>query len=467
MKKNGFISTSLIYTFFILFLMLMIYLMNSYSTNRFFMEQYKYDIKNNFAEADLADINLYFMVWNPRTNEYELKNEMPTYGYKYDETLSYCKNGSTISYVNGSVSIASTRRDECYAYFKELELDIVLKMYKKESASGQRIQIENVPGFEYQFEKYSCTNGATIEFNEVTRKIKVTAYNKTTCEIDFLKRKVDLTINIYKENAFGTHLHEGLMYEKVSSVPGREFSFKEAVCKKGTIITANSNNELNVSATDSDVCDVYFEGGNDKVNLIIMKESDTGVKGYTTGIKYIETPSNPGANYKYVGYICDDASARVTYNNGILQAESSVQTTCRAYFNKYSGNVYVHYYIEKGIGSGVYENVSAIPSVGYIYNNVKSKCNKSSEISVNNNMVTVSATEEDECHVYFDMLESDIKILVYVMNRETKLYELSSVPTSGYTLSSASCTNGASIEYKNSSLEVNAEGPTVCTVYFY
>ena len=45
MKKNGFVSTALIYTFFILFLLLMLFLLNSYSSIRFLMEQYKYDIK--------------------------------------------------------------------------------------------------------------------------------------------------------------------------------------------------------------------------------------------------------------------------------------------------------------------------------------------------------------------------------------------------------------------------------------
>jgi len=55
---------------------------------------------------------------------------------------------------------------------------------------------------------------------------------------------------------------------------------------------------------------------------------------------------------------------------------------------------------------------------------------------------------------------------VYVMNRETQKYELGDVPISGYTLNNRGCTNGASIEYKNSRLIVNAEGPTICTVYF-
>ena len=70
------------------------------------------------------------------------------------------------------------------------------------------------------------------------------------------------------------------------------------------------------------------------------------------------------------------------------------------------------------------------------------------------------------CDIYFDLANADIKVLVYVMTRETNKYELGDVPIVGYEMYSAGCTNGASIEYVNASLNVTSEGPTVCTVYF-
>lgn len=428
------------------------------------MDQYKYDIKNNFAEASMADFNLYFMVRDPITREYEIKDTIPGFGYVY--VSSYCKNESTIIYANGKISVAASRRDECYVFFDEVEHDIKLNIYTKESTNSERVLVAKVPGYNYAFDKYSCTNNGVVEFNEETRKVKIYANDKTICDIEFVKRKVDLTINIYKENPLGIHEYEGIYYEKVEDVPGSNYSFANYDCQNDTIITATpGTNELNVSTNGNDVCNVYFTGGANKVELLFMKESLEGVSGYTTGKKYSPVSEPPTEGYKYVGYKCDYKNATVTYNNGTFETESDTQTTCRAYFNEYTGNAYINYYLQKSDGS--YENVSSIPALGYVYNSEKSSCTNGSVISVDNNIVSVNAFQEDECSVYFDMVNADIEVLVYVMNRETQKYELGKVPVAGYKMNNAGCTNGASIEYINSSLVVNTEGPTVCTVYFY
>ena len=105
MKKNGFISTSLIYTFFIVFLLMMIFLLNSYSRVRFLLEEFKYDIKESFANESIADVNLYFVIYDSTTGGYEITNEMPSFGYSYDSEFSYCKNGSKITYINNHISV--------------------------------------------------------------------------------------------------------------------------------------------------------------------------------------------------------------------------------------------------------------------------------------------------------------------------------------------------------------------------
>lgn len=124
MKKNGFVSTTLIYTFFIIFLTLMIFLLNSYSRNRYLLSTYKYDIKKSFAENNGAnsksDLEVYFMVWNKESLEYELANDLPE-GYTLEKELSSCKNGSTIDFVDNKVAITSQGKDTCYLYFKPLD----------------------------------------------------------------------------------------------------------------------------------------------------------------------------------------------------------------------------------------------------------------------------------------------------------------------------------------------------------
>jgi len=465
MKKNGFISTSLIYTFFIVFLLLMVYLLNSYSRVRFLLEEYRYDIKNSFAEVSGADINLYFMAWDETTKEYELTDEMPSFGYVYEPNFSYCKNGSTMSYANGNISVTANRKDSCYAYFKEAEKDVVIRIYTKESTDSARVLVKNIPGFSYEMTKKTCSNGANLIFNEQKREFTITASEKTVCEVEFTKREMDIKINLYKEDAYGTHEDNGTKYVKVSEIPGNNYSFSYYKCTNSTTIITSENNELLINAEGKDECNVYYKGGTNKVEIIIMQETENGVSGYTTGKKYSRVYSIPSSGYGYVGYICDNNEASVEYSGGTLYSESDIQTTCWAYFNKYNDNVLINYYLEKT--DGTYENVVSVPSLGYNYNKEKSGCRNGSELIVENNVAYVtSSTSNEVCDVYFDIVNADIKVLVYVLNKETQKYELGNVPGVGYKMSNPECTNGASIEYIDSKLKVTSEGPTVCTVYF-
>ena len=116
MKKNGFVSTALIYTFFIIFLTLMVYLLNSYANKRILLNSYKEDIKKSFVKEN-KDVTLYYMVWNRETLNYEINNTIPTLGYVYNSDLSYCSNGSIINYLDGNFTIDNTKEDMCFLYF--------------------------------------------------------------------------------------------------------------------------------------------------------------------------------------------------------------------------------------------------------------------------------------------------------------------------------------------------------------
>lgn len=465
MKKKGFVSTSLIYTFFIIFLLLMLFLLNSYSRIRFLLEDYKIDIKESFAELNSADINLYFYVWDNKTQEYELVNSMPTFGYSFESEFSYCKNGSTIVYQNGNISVTAKRKDSCYAYFKEMEKDIILYIYTKENKDSERKLVKNIPGANYNFTNYDCTNNATLTFDESTRKFKISSTSKTVCNVEFTKKEMDIILNLYKEDANGTHEYNNTKYTFVNELPGSNYSFDTYKCKNSnTTISIDSNGELAVDATGKDECDLYFVGGTDKVEILIMQETDTGVSGYTTGKKYSRVYSIPGSGYYYIGYLCDSSSASITYSNGVLTGISNTQTTCRAYFNKNSsGKATINYYLETT--SGNYESVSSVPEVGYVFDH--GSCEKGSTYKVVNNYVEVNSVSNSEvCNFYYNGTSADVKVLVYVMNRETQKYELGNIPVVGYSMYSSGCTNNASIEYINSGLKVTSDGPTVCTVYF-
>ena len=118
MKKNGFVSTTLIYTFFILFLVLMVFLLNNYSSTRFLVDKYRYDIEEELYELSNADINLYVFIWDNTDKEYKYVDDIPSSGYNFESNKSYCKNSSTIDYSNGEIAISAKHRDFCYVYFK-------------------------------------------------------------------------------------------------------------------------------------------------------------------------------------------------------------------------------------------------------------------------------------------------------------------------------------------------------------
>lgn len=122
MKKNGFVSTTLIYTFFILFLALMIFLLGSYSHNRHLLSSYKNDIKLSFVERAGQDINIYYMIYNDITEGYDLKKNIPSDDYALVESISSCNNGATITYENGKYKISAAKTDDCYLFFKPKSL---------------------------------------------------------------------------------------------------------------------------------------------------------------------------------------------------------------------------------------------------------------------------------------------------------------------------------------------------------
>lgn len=466
MKKNGFVSTSLIYTFFVIFLMLMIFLLNSYSSNRFLLENIKYDIKNSFAYLNSADINLYVYVWDKTTHEYELKENMPVFGFEMNENVSYCKNGSTINYVNGNLVINASRKDSCYAYFDEVESDIIINIYTKNTSTSERVKVDFIPDYSYEITSSSCTNDAVIEFNEEVRKFNVTASKKTVCEVEFTKREADVLLHIYKQSVLGNKEVNGIKYLEIEDNPGYGYDFATYECIQKEVETTirYENGEIVVDTAGKNECSVYFNGTDNTINLIIMQETTNGLNGYTTGKKYSRSYVVPTDNYKYVGYLCEDNRATVKYENGILVAEGSVETTCRAYFDHYSGNYFIHQMLERT--DGTYEEVSVVPILGYNYNESKSSCKKGSTITVVNNTAYISGEEDDACTIYYDLLNKDIVVNVYVMDRVTHKYELSKVPVIGYELLSKSCTNDAQIEYINGGLKVSTISPTVCTVYF-
>lgn len=130
MNNKGFVSSALIYTFFILFLILMVFLLNDYSSTRYMVDRYRYDIKQELYEMTNKDLNLYIMVKEKNASDYKYVKELDsTKNYNFIVNESFCKDSinskdkstkSSVNYVDNNIVITSTGIAFCYAYFVEV-----------------------------------------------------------------------------------------------------------------------------------------------------------------------------------------------------------------------------------------------------------------------------------------------------------------------------------------------------------
>ncbi len=487
MKKNGFISTTLIYTFFVVFLLLMVFLLNNYSRTRFLLDEYRYDIKNSFKDNNASDVGVFIKVLNGE--DYEERGEVPGLGYYLDEEASYCspegENAGTIAYKNGNLIIDAKGKTTCYAYFKKYDFDINLDIYIKDNAStncktnpDKCTKVNDVPNSSYKFvaESSSCDNGSQLIFDEMNRSFNVSSTSRTTCTAEFMRRNMDINIYLYKEDNNGTivdnsgnSLTSGKKYKEVTTIPGFNYIFASYTCEKNnTILAFNSSTyEIDVNSSGQDICRVYFNKEKQamQTEIIIMQETALGENGITANKKYSRAYSIPGLGYRYAGYRCEDGTTVLSYSGGVLQANPSTSdTVCYAYFEKTSNSVLYNYYIQNSDGS--YDKVANLPSGGYVYNTTKSKCENSSTLSFYNGILTADTAGEDTCNIYYDRAKEDVAINVYVWNNYTNDYRLSDVPKGRY-IENQVCTNGNKVIYStDGTLSLESPTPTICDVYF-
>jgi len=99
-NNNGFISTSIIFAFFITFLMLLVIIITTYAQNRILMNQVKKDMKNNLV-----------IKYNFNTDE--ISNIVKAYTYNEDSTAeNFCLNGNEETCVE-TTCYESTEANSC------------------------------------------------------------------------------------------------------------------------------------------------------------------------------------------------------------------------------------------------------------------------------------------------------------------------------------------------------------------
>lgn len=123
-----------------------------------------------FKKEMTSDIDVYLLKettageYTYNGKQYTLINEIPAFGYAYNNYT--CDNGSTLTYDANlkKVSVAASQKDKCYAYFnKSVDADIIANIYVQ-SREGSSIynQVSTIPAgktYELSTTKVSkCTN---------------------------------------------------------------------------------------------------------------------------------------------------------------------------------------------------------------------------------------------------------------------------------------------------------------------
>lgn len=195
MNNKGFVSTALIYTFFILFLILMLLLLGKYSRTRFLLERYKNQIKEDMYELNNGDINVYFMVWDDNNNNWTIEKEIPRIGYSYEG--GQCDNGSTIQYEDGFITVDAQTKDTCFVYFKSLGQDITLRIYAlpadfdlNNTDSMEVYTTDDIPGSNYSFSNCTCDiENVACQYDSTYKMIKIESDSVTTCKAIFINNE--------------------------------------------------------------------------------------------------------------------------------------------------------------------------------------------------------------------------------------------------------------------------------------
>ena len=210
----------------------------------------------------------------------------------------------------------------------------------------------------------------------------------------------------------------------------------------------------------------------DKKTFSMYVEDDNGEYA-----KYTESelfPSSSKYTYNEEESYCIDIKEDIvdnvlSYNNGKVTVTSSKTVYCYLYFDQNKYDLQTNIYVENE--SGTYTALSEVPTSDTNYNyNVRYECSdntlvKTFEYDYKNHNYNLITTGKNQCQIYFDEMEPDMSLKIYVDNSE-----VSEIPEGRYTINESKSTcsdSNATISYDESTneIEIISSGITSCTVY--
>lgn len=198
----------------------------------------------------------------------------------------------------------------------------------------------------YAFEKYTCTNNVTGEFDEKKWEFKPDLTANTTCRLYFIKGTHEVTFKVSNGKLPEKPEDQKLTVElnkegNIKITPNDGYKFDKVECTNDTKAEYNSEaNEVKVSNVKKDsVCTISFKISDYSVEVRASNGTVTGEAksaNYGENVTFDVTPSD---NYKFDTVSCTNNQV-ATYENGKLTVTGiSNDTICTVQFKPVRYNV--------------------------------------------------------------------------------------------------------------------------------
>ncbi len=238
-KKNGFISTTLEFSFFGTVLLLLTFLLSSYARTDFLLEEYKKELKDPDPDpivdepdepniGDIMDINLYIYAKEDEYSSYKLVDKVPDSSYTLENNLSFCADASictdesscmdesnknlkefnkdeySIALIGDKILVSVPRRAICKVYIYRGLSDINLRFWVNDIDTEDNINDNNfvvsadepTGSYTYLKDKLKCStlDGVKLDnpskyvtYDTTTKSFTLESDQKIVCDVYFLK----------------------------------------------------------------------------------------------------------------------------------------------------------------------------------------------------------------------------------------------------------------------------------------
>lgn len=224
------------------------------------------------------------------------------------------------------------------------------------------------------------------------------------------------------------------------------------------------NNDLSIRFLNAKVGN--FLTNNSDLSIVIYVQNASGTN------KYRIASDVPELGYSFKEVSCKNDSI-INYDDVTKQIAVSVnqKDECSLFFDiEKTADLSMHIMIEENFNTEKYIESTKIPIFGYIFKN--SSCENGSNVTYNeeDNSLYLTASQNDNCYVYFDINDQNIRANIY-LNHSGTLELLDALDkTKDYTVNAKSECRvnynkvNSDITYENGKIVINTSSNAMCDV---